>query len=762
MRAAAISVANQPVALQETISPGTYLPLSAALKVSETWVLKVKKTYVERDQEPWKSFDLSCFCLPPSPFNSQTIQLTQRPKFCMTIVMAIDTYLIRNERSKSIHDQCSHIVRALVKLFEYSWLIGLYDLSDWSQFHWDELKQKLAIGLWDEALDLEARSFSAVKNLTATQISAFLSLKKARGQEKNWGLSASFLKTIGTNTRLSASATILRAVLVAKSMNGDQDLNGSATVEKTFSSSTLQGILTHLAIVSELSPPYGWSHIDTSGSYKFAGTNPSATSRPAQRTPSMSPESVSAILTEAFRWVLEYGPIAIQMLKNLCRECAPHASRSVAEKWRKQAKVLLNCKEARELDALLGIKLTTYSVPKGDGASVSQLINKLQTSCFAIIAIMNARRKDEIGGKAVGLHTTSMTVLDRELGLYECLFYIEKTTKDYVPFLINNITMRAISLLEEVSEIAWEYHELCGGKRIPEASYRDRKLFFYPSFSNKQGIPSWYEFSTNKGGMARAFFVDVREEDWNVLPRAHMFRRAYALHFHYRFSLGTLQALSQQMGHRDTLCTLHYIHDAEATALHRTGASMWSIAPALAQKAQQEHFREISEEVAAVGLEKLRQLIAEIVGSAKSFSGGYAKLVRRFHSKMSRSISYQRLELDQQICKLQDALVARGHRSSPYKHGDCNSPGVNGLARCYSSDELRLRKEDASPALCDACSFHDRTLGHVRGLQEDLSFLETEVGTTAASTVLGMAKVNEIANLRRIIYLSKMRLGGDL
>ncbi|MNT03979.1 hypothetical protein D3C72_1385410 [compost metagenome] len=164
--------------------------------------------------------------------------------------------------------------------------------------------------------------------------------------------------------------------------------------------------------------------------------------------------------------------------------------------------------------------------------------------------------------------------------------------------------------------------------------------------------------------------------------------------------------------------------------------------------------------VQEVGQEKLRNYVAEIVDASRTFSGGFSKLVARFHRKMGGLVIYSSLDTIEQKKMLADALVARGHEPYPYPWGNC----MAGNSRKHSACTIgkgEISRGNASPITCGRCAYSDTSLAHLQNLEADAITMQRLVDK-GGETLREIAIAAELAALKRIIFLHKSRLQRSL
>ncbi|MGJ3702663.1 hypothetical protein [Variovorax sp. AFSI2.2] len=288
-----------------------------------------------------------------------------------------------------------------------------------------------------------------------------------------------------------------------------------------------------------------------------------------------------------------------------------------------------------------------------------------------------------------------------------------------------------------------------------------QSVFAMPSFPTTVGnnIPRSFDFHSMRR-MDRG--LERLQRDWLFQSlRPHMLRRAYALIFHYRYENATLQALSQQLQHQDIENTRVYVSDSAGTAVADTGVSLYGrLTPA--QRNQIETDRDsLDVDLKDVANEKLMLFVQSVVGGRATFSGGYARLVQRFHQQLGRSISYSALDLRERAKQLGKTLISRGHEPRPMAHGTCMAgTSVSRLrGHCFDIDSGALDRSNANPTKCARCPYHVVTQQHLCALQAEYDQAELELRKNSDQPSLQrVRRIADLALLRKLIELHARRL----
>ena len=158
--------------------------------------------------------------------------------------------------------------------------------------------------------------------------------------------------------------------------------------------------------------------------------------------------------------------------------------------------------------------------------------------------------------------------MSAELGLFQCDFYIEKTDQDYIKFYVNEISAEATLLMKSISDVVWSSTD---GQKLPVV---EKKLFVVPRFLLGKAAHQWFQYIEGCTGQFMQWVFDGGEYS---SINAHMFRRAYAVVYMYRFENPTLLALSWQLRHKDLGLTCHYFMDPPSRPLEKRADRIWAI-----------------------------------------------------------------------------------------------------------------------------------------------------------------------------------------
>jgi hypothetical protein len=633
-------------------------------------------------------------------------------------------------------------------------------MSDWTEPLFAELAMKLARGGWSEALDIHSRVDDVLRDMTGDEL-RLLWLPTHTGTKRIDG--KKLARLIRCNI---ASHEVHRLQEYVSGRLRELDLIGGNAAQlvrpqnPAWSRTGLRAELSTINLLSDgssaslLFRPYPKTEIFAKRFTPSSGI----------RTPSMGPEEAASLLTGAVRWIESIGPVLHDVLLEFLEEYKrrPDAYAGFAAR----SKLFAKCPSLPALERALGCRVARTQKLRGANAdkgetSLYSAIKLLYAACFIVVTIFNARRKDEVQHPVLGLQINSLALVDQELGLYVCSFYIEKTVRDYVPFYVGQLTATAINTLGRFSRIAHDFAALKRSSATATDDAASRSIFAMPSLpsSHEPRKFDFYSAAKWENGM------EGLQREW--LPRSlrpHMLRRAYALIFHYRYENATLQALSQQLQHLDIEMTRLYVSDSVGTAVSKTGISLYGRLTPFQRSQIEADQVALSADLKDVANEKLILFIESVVIGKKTFSGGYARLVQRFHQQLGKAISYRALEMRAQAEQLGTTLIARGHQPLPMPHGTCMvGTSVSRLrGHCFDTDAGDLDRSNASPSKCAHCSYHVVAEQHLTALRAEYEWEQSKMHQSVDQTSLQhIRRVSDLASLRRLIELHAQRLKKD-
>jgi len=722
-----------------------FRPRSGAFTVSAEWRIDVPRVHSPPGRPSSTILDLRKLVLPNLPFLRDAQCVADRGDLRIAVVRALDRYMTRSSAGKQRHSTAQQLVAAYGRLFEYGWLRGAYALTDWTQALFDDLAADLASGGWYRALRIEERCAVLLSRMNEEERAQLWSIRRySTGCDIH--LAADALDDLRTNgnhwIRLHArrylahcmrkdipELTVIASTPVRSGADGTESI-----ARHTFRSANL------LAAVEG-----GFAFLPYPNAESLAT---SKLFRPIGRTRSLDPSSLGEVLRCSHWWVFSVGPHLIRVLRHVATRRALWI-----ESPKKLRDCLAECPALVDVEQLVGQSIRTpYGRGTSGGVSLRSVVEALMCACAVLLAVLNARRRDEILHPVIGLKKGSVRPVDETLGVYLCDFYIEKTAKTRVPFYVGPMTRSVVQLLEEIAET-----EISADLQPATGDREDISLFRVPLVPLGTRAPRWLNW--NQRWDRVRLQKHVMKSSPHISLAAHMFRRAYALLFHYRFEEGTLHALSQQLGHLDVEMTRVYVSDVRSTPLEKTGTHLYGGMPAAHRRALEDESRILELEIRQVGLEKLRSYVESVLRGDSDISGAYMRLIQRVHQALSGRLDYCETSLDSQVRKLSAVLESRGHAPMPMKHGTCMAGGAALRLRghCYSEEKGVLDRSAASANTCLRCPYQVVTWRHLESLRQEARALE-ELGMKAVNLRSAAARAKrDLLNV--VIKHHELRLG---
>ncbi|MDP9876551.1 hypothetical protein J2W25_001587 [Variovorax boronicumulans] len=713
---------------------------SGAFTFSSAGVIEIPRLFWHRSENLIASLDVNSLLLPATPFLRKGCSIADRPDLCSAIIRSLDALILAGRESKARHVTGFHLVRTLAKIFEHGWLHGIYSLKDWTPAAFDRLARQLTAGGWYEALQLESRCDEMLKSFSDDERVNLWAIQRYWKNDKVIvNLSRKVMPLLGTNAR-HWEVLRLRRYLASICSDISPEIGRLASEKISFgeigSRQCLQQFMqsaNHLVI-----PKIGLSFVPfpvPAASLRTYGWEKKG------RTRSIGPAELAIILSRAQWWIYSVGPILIAALERLMRQ------RDVfGGDQRRVSRCIIESPEIAKLEAMLGQKIRTATgAGVRDGVPLKAVTEAYLLAAMTLVAALNARRRNEVVHPLLGLQTFSLKTVNDQLGIYLCDFYIEKSVRRRLPFYVGRTTKDVITALGQLSEIS----RRIVGEGAEISSPAAQSLFSIPVISAKNGR----EFHWLGSNASIRVNNHVLEPVGGGRITAHMFRRAYALLFHYRYEHGTLQALCQQLGHQTIEMTRTYITDTPAIAIDSTGAALYARTTDQERRALDVEKNLLDQEINNVAKEKLYEFIACVVRREDDTSGGYGRLVQRFHQALCGTLSYCQQSLQDQAKRLSEALFHRGHLPLPMRHGTCMAGGITQRSQghCHSEVTGVLEKSNASAEVCGRCPYHLVTAQHVENLKQELQEMEQLLQSTDTLTLQRRALGHSANALRSMI-----------
>jgi hypothetical protein len=746
-------------------NPGVKAPTSADFTGScltiHNSIIRIRDAGARSDASEFRTFDLHQYFLPPTPFSTEPISIASRPEIARALCnAAIELDSRMDPKAKSNGLRLASAMRDWAKFFEYGWRNGLYAMEDWTVQCCEILLTKLGKGGWSGALEIDDRTKELIATASLGELKSYVAKSKSLAYQ--YSLKRKFSRRIGTNCQSSELTPAKVRILRGLKLHGENKVGDESRLirkrrqsfNEGMGQSHLRSVLGCLNILGEMKGGLGFvpfpDTVRLSDLYGVRG----------RRTANLDPDTVARLLVEAHWWLYQVGPPLTALLEEI--------RTAYAKSWWSKTpitpetvhSVLKKSGNAEKLEELFERRIGSIGLrqPGVDEISFKHIVYGASSACFVVIAFLNARRKDEIQNKKIGIHRNALKCFDATLDLYQCEVYIEKTYKTYVPFFVGSMTKDAIQAMERISDIARDLEKFMGVSPTKRSAEKEVKIFQIPRLlAHNGGGMQWFQFVATADKQAYYFVERALGEDIRLPIHPHTFRRAYALIFHYRYENARIQALSQQLGHLDLASTTIYISD-RGVASGESEARAYGIHTREQIEANRKEIDLINAEIADVARERVRQLVEEVIANRPRHKtrGQFIRLVQRFHQRLGTRLDYSELDAEGKGKVLGDALIDRGHAFRPLPHVNCAVSPLrkSSSAGCYSKRMGVVAPENASPVTCTGCPYSHWVKEHNDAIEQDIERLATLVGGRCGddSVVVRQARI-DLKNLEAILKL---------
>lgn len=700
---------------------------SDALRINKEGDLLVRRN--DQLANDWHLVRLGTNLLPNTGIALTPRTFAEETEMMATIVLVADrTLRMSTGESNQQHRTIALAVATLCKLWEYLWINGVYSLRNAHPEHFVSLAQTLAADGWGAALKLRERT----KELVASR-----SLRDEWFELNSGVLSVkeSFRRAVRTcafGKELRDVREILAVHLRIETASRKREKSSVSLLRQWFTTiNVLHYIDERHALAFEPIP-------EVKRQADFLG-------RPGARTKSIEIDDAVDLLVESFKWINDRSEVCVAIANDIVR-FQPTLAGSVKKRSEEFNAYLQN--------GPLSQIATWNKAAEGESAihQINRCFSSLYIACFIVIGIMNARRKNEVSHRKIGLKNSSMKVVSEELGIYEADFYCEKTTRDYVPFYVNGGSYRAWRALLKLQRIFFS---------IQPSTRHYASLFWRLSIgaTGFNSTPTWFSFGVDKPSVIAFFRQALSGEEKDLLFPAHAFRRFYALIFFYRYEHATLLALAYQLNHDDLVQVRQYTTDA---LLAVRGVRLAQSLSQEKRDGREAHLRELDAQIEEVGHEKLIATIESVLEGG-SWSGRFGRLVLKLQSKLAARADFSRLSKKVSAEKITEYLEGKGFYIEPFPHSDCHAgsglrrPG----ARCSNSKTGMLQKELAGPEMCCKCAYSNVKQGHVAGLELQRAALKGELHKLPANSIARAKIETQASDLDHVIAWHRQSLSSE-
>ena len=718
-------------------------PLDTDISVTPDALLRITQSEARKDEKGYREISLQRFVLPPNSVYPTPTKLVDHEVSFLSTIYAVSEYSRTTPSSKSKADRIAFMLTTIVKFMEYIWLNDTFDLKELSTHLLKKLPSRLANGGWHKALNISERlsDFLATANDYKHPIFTSTNSKKSIS-------SAGFQLAISTNITGKEIFLYFDQVQKFKATKGwpSAAKNQKDTLISGMNYSSLRHTLEALNYLYRTPNLYRLEKLPYP---EYSRLCKKLTETPG-RTKNINSYGAGKMLEEALSLLYKQGDIILQTMH--------YADACLSTNDGRDLKTKLNdiSRHAKSINLFI----TAENIYKPITIkNLNDLTRELLTACFLIIAIFNARRRDEITHRKFGISLGACTIYNKENNIFELMFYIEKNRKDYLPFYVGNATQKAVEALEKLQLIYLhlDYETHSTGKQQDS----NITLFRHKLFSAKGFLDNYtdYNFEAYKTGQAYHFISSRLKFEIHSTP--HMFRRLYCTIFMNQHEFPHLPALSYQLQHDCLATTQIYITSPITQSEAATLSKIYDWQIEDYTNTYKHHNSEIAKYMNEAIKEKFSEIIYRIISNDR-VTGGYTKMVRVLFRRLQNSVIFKGLDDRQKIDAFIERLSSRGHAPTPFKHAQCvaGNNRIKSRSRCFELSDNTLHKENATPQLCSKCPFSFTSIEHIKGLEQHSLELANEIKTLHPNSVTVKNLEIRLQNLYDIIEYHHKKLAG--
>jgi hypothetical protein len=706
-------------------------------------------------------FDLAEIYLPATAAHPATAPLSDYPNYVDIVLSAADLRISRAKRKFPEARAITRQIYLIRNVLDWLRMRGVYHLADASTEDTNDLLAQFAEGGWATALRLDERWDRVLSEITTDELLSAFHFEKRDSTLKIDSMRVPFWNQrlgMGGNLMMTAKAKTKLQELIApwpqvESLQHRRESDGSAPTQ-----SNLQN---HICWLNDLFALPGSVDRFT----HRVSSNPTLDSRrlaqkQSSRTENLSLDDAVTLLKRSFHLLYEVAPLLIAFYNDahFCfTKIPPGAPR---QNW------LLESQARMRLEEAVGrpIQHWTWSghqSRKEDSHTIEEVLAAVQGACAIILAAMNARRQMEICDRHLGLRSDDLIVLDDELGLFQCHFYIAKSYQDRHRFYVNRASADAFRCLTQLKALCMP---ITDGSHKPSTS-----IFACGKVTTSGKIKeSNFEFSSDhkRTRSLSSFFKIVYANDLSIPDVAsHMFRRFYSILYFHRYEHAELRALRQHLRHLEVAMTRVYVTDPStrelATQIQTTiGRSAFRIADNKLRESLDESATQLDRALIEMSEEKLFMAVEQILSGAPT-AGGFSRIVRKLYRQLQSRIAIAHDISETPARRITQLLDMHGYQVNPMLHGQCHAPDQRRQLKAACQHDGLLEREHASPKLCGGCPFHFNNAAYVVNLEEQLVTIDSERHDFLLSPLQQARAEVDYQNLSRIITLTKHEMSDN-
>lgn len=464
--------------------------------------------------------------------------------------------------------------------------------------------------------------------------------------------------------------------------------------------------------------------------------------RPDGRTQNLAIEDAAQLLGTCLTWLYRRSDAVIELVtlwrqtvveQQDCGSTKSAISRAALRAVRERYSALRDAHDF-PYSHLCGLSGTGHGAA---GPTLLHLVWDVMTAAFIVVAITQARRKNEVLGerrRPWGLYAACLQRADPYVEAYTLDIYIEKTWKCWMRMPASKLTVDAVGVLERLRLAALPDES----PSLSEEAQRSCKLFDAPSYGSLGGAAQAmrsYVFDRHSASLYSQAGLAPSQR------KTHPFRRLFALLYTYRWDHPKLQALSEHLAHLELESTRLYVTD-----------------PVLRAQAEriEQMYRSRADCFPEGELTQAQQAYADDQLSAMlTHSGAGGPLTRRVHrwvQRLWRHVDLSARDMTALHHELRAHLSKRGYAPTPMRHGVCWAQGVRHAGKGRCSQDGRLHRERADVGLCGQCPFHSTSQAFLGNVEQQAQALEAQAAS-ASSALEAQVSRAAAEHLRQLIAL---------
>ncbi|MHB9840921.1 hypothetical protein Q8F57_039570 [Paraburkholderia terrae] len=725
---------------------------SSGLSISNGCVIKLRQSGIEGGESEEIEIDCNEYHLPPNDIYFSRVSLSSRRDLVAALIFGLDAFLTRTRPSHSKLERVSQLAADLIMFFEALWIRNVCSVEAMRPSDFDEIAKSLAKDGWPGALMLLARAHGA--DVTIRDLS-----KKVTQRVISERLATNYVLV---NKYLRAAYRTEKLERVRHARSSPATRGKPKKLSPRYSVSQLRSWFVTANLLFDARVPFGMTAQPFPKPYALA----KSLGRPAGRTENLTVESAGRIFRTAMIWLYEIAPLILALIDEMAGAGEAASGKTMAEISAHIHDCFIKSESRKKLNRALKYQIKHLDANQdqrvsGTSYTLRGTIRNVLASCFILIAFMNARRKCEVSHKTVGLMTGCMVAVSEPLGIYQVMFYIAKTFRKRIPFYVNQTTVDAVKVLEELQRLYGRFDSLRVAGISSQSSARNVSLFSYRRFSSGygQGVRmvrfDFTDYDRQAGALSivqEAFGKDGR---WS---KSHVFRRMYAIVFYYRYENGDIIALMLQFGSIDLDSIRAYISDPLSRHDMESIYSSTATEVEERRRARMKQISDIDRELRIVGDEKLAEEIYAVLAGKQPFAGGFATFVRKVYMRLAQTTTFSSPDAADAVVQ---AMKRRGHFPQPFPHGQCMLGVVvnQRAAHCFSETTQKVERERANVRTCTGCRYHHTKEEYLTYLKADRERKRRELPARKRGDLERQRLEKELLELDQAIELLQKRLG---